>query len=124
MIKPIVVQMKRMRDSEKEQAQWTKGLETLIDKISTTQDTGLQKLIETLEKKWIKEKTGTGTRPLNMASDKATRGSSWTKNASLDTFIRQLEIWKIINVDVPESTQFQDLVESLKMNKEINGLEK
>ena len=28
------------------------------------------------------------------------------------------------NADVPENTQFQDLVESLKMNKEVKGLAK
>ena len=55
--------MKRERDSEKQQSQWTKGLETLIDKISTNKDNGLQTFIETLEKKWSQEeKTGTGTR--------------------------------------------------------------
>ena len=27
-------------------------------------------------------------------------------------------------MDIPESTQFQDLVESLKMNKEVKGLAK
>ena len=31
----------------KEQMQWTKGLEKIIDKISTSKDTGLQKWIET-----------------------------------------------------------------------------
>ena len=43
-----------VRDSEKEPPQWTKGLETLIDKMSTKY-TGLQTLMETLEKKWSHE---------------------------------------------------------------------
>ena len=41
-----------MRNSEKEQTQWPKELETLIDKISTSKNTGFQTLIEMLEKKW------------------------------------------------------------------------
>ena len=43
---------------------------------------------------------------------------------TLETFERQLDIWKISNADIPESMQFQDLVESLKLNKEIKGLAK
>ena len=43
---------------------------------------------------------------------------------TLETFLRQLDIWKTSNTDVPESTHFQDLVESLKLNKEIKGLAK
>ena len=43
---------------------------------------------------------------------------------SLETFIRQLNIWKVRNANVLESTQFQDLVESLRVNKEVKGLAK
>ena len=52
---------------------------------------------------------------------KTAKDPSWTKNMALDTFIRQLEIWGASNVDVPESTQFQGLVESGQLNKEIKG---
>ena len=53
---------------EKEKSQWTTGLETLIDKISTTEDYGLQTLIETLEKKWCQEeKTNTSKISPNIA---------------------------------------------------------
>ena len=38
--------------------------------------------------------------------------------------IRQLNIWHMSNADVPESTQFQDLVETLKLNREKKGLVK
>ena len=55
MIKPIVVHIKRKKSSEKEQSQWTKGLETLIEKIRATKDTGMQSLIETMEKNWRQE---------------------------------------------------------------------
>ena len=48
MIKPIVVWIKKVSNFEKEQSHWTKGLETLINKIGT-KGTGLQTVIETLE---------------------------------------------------------------------------
>ena len=35
---------------------------------------------------------------------------------------KQLNIWQTSDTDVPESTQFHDLVESLKLSKEIKGL--
>ena len=49
---------------------------------------------------------------------------TWTKDMTLEKFVRKLDIEKMSNADVPESTQFQDLVESLKINKEIRGLPK
>ena len=49
---------------------------------------------------------------------------TWKKDMALETFVKQLDIWKTRNADVPKNTQFQDLVESLKLNKEIKGLAK
>ena len=54
--------MKRARDSQQKEAAWTKELETLIDKIGKTKDTRLDKLIETLVKKWSQEEKSTNTR--------------------------------------------------------------
>ena len=86
--------MNRIRNSEKEQSQWKKISMTFIDKISTYKDTGLQKLFETLEKKQIQEeKTGTGSITTYMARViKPAKVLSQTKNISLDTFIRWLDI--------------------------------
>ena len=44
-----MVWIKKARKREKEQKGWTKSLETIVDKMSD-KDTGLQSLIETLEK--------------------------------------------------------------------------
>ena len=46
---------------------------------------------------------------------------SWTKSMSLDMYMRLIKIWQMSNTDIPESTQFQDLVESLNLNKEMKG---
>ena len=96
--------------------------ETMMDKVSE-KDSILKNLIETLEKKYSQEDKG--TRPPNMARViKLAKVSTWAKNTSLETFRRQIENWQAISIDVPESTQFQDLVESLKNNKDIKGLAK
>ena len=85
----------------------------------------MQTQIETLEKKWSqKVKTGTGMRATNMARVvKPAKAPPWTKNMNLETFVRQLNIWQTSNADFPKGTQYQDLMESLKTNKEIKGLE-
>ena len=46
----------------------------------------------------------------------------WTKEITLETYIKQIRTWNEVNNDVPENNRFQDLVESLKLNKEIKGL--
>ena len=43
---------------------------------------------------------------------------------SLEMFRRQIENRQANSTNVPESTHFQDLVESLKHNREIKGLTK
>ena len=48
----------------------------------------------------------------------------WTKDMMLETLERQLAIWKSFNVDVPDNTQFQDLLELLKLNKDLKVLRK
>ena len=110
-IKTIVVYIMRMRVvekiAEKEQGQWTKGL---------------QSLMETMEKKCSdKHKSCPGATPLTMARVvKLAEVPLQKKSMSLDTYTKQLNIWQTSNADVLESTQFQDFMESLKMNKEIN----
>ena len=42
----------------------------------------------------------------------------------LKTYLRQFEIWHNSNADIPINTMYQDLVESLKINKYVKGLAK
>ena len=83
MTKPIVVHMKWVRSAEKEQFLWTKGLETLIEKIIATKDAGMELLIETetIEKKWSQEeKNSPGANPSTMARVvKPEKVSSWPR---------------------------------------------
>ena len=58
---------------------WTKGMGTLI---------------ETMEKKYSQEEKGIASRAPNMAHVvKPAKVLTWTKDISLETFRRQLEIW-------------------------------
>ena len=77
-------------------------------------------MVEILDSKWSEEDKA---KPRNMARVvKPAKVPTWTKDVTLEMFERQLDIWKMSNVNVPENTQFKDLKESLKTNKEIGGL--
>ena len=49
---------------------------------------------------------------------------SWTKDMSLETYVKQLTTWQQINEDIPEFGKYHELIEELKRNKEIKGLQK
>ena len=73
-----MVWIKRARNSEREQISWTKGLEVLI---------------ETMGKKYSQEEKGIALRAPNMAHVvKPAKVPTWTKDMSLETFRRQLEL--------------------------------
>ena len=55
---------------------------------------------------------------------KAAKVPSWSKDMKLDAYLKALEVWMEKNKDVSETVRFQDMIESLKMNKEIEGLAK
>ena len=55
---------------------------------------------------------------------KAAKVPSWSKDMKLDAYVKALEVWMEMNKDVGEAVRFQDVIESLKMNKEIEGLAK
>merc|ERR1712240_400330 len=47
---------------------------------------------------------------------------SWSKDMKLDAYLKALEVWMEMNKDVSEAVRFQDVIESLEANKEIEGL--
>ena len=47
----------------------------------------------------------------------------WTKDLTLETYIKQVQPWKDVFEDIPEHVKFADLIESLKTNKELKGLQ-
>ena len=49
---------------------------------------------------------------------------SWTKDMSLETYVKQLATWQDINEDLPDYVKYHDLIEELKRNKDIKGLQR
>ena len=47
---------------------------------------------------------------------------SWSEDMKLDAYMKALEGWMEMHKDVSEAVSFQDVRESLKVNKEIEGL--
>ena len=47
---------------------------------------------------------------------------SWSKSMKLEAYLKALEVCMEMNKDVSEAVRFQDVIESLKINKEIEGL--
>merc|ERR1712074_161381 len=53
---------------------------------------------------------------------KSAKVPTWTKDITLETYMKQIEAWNDVNEDVPTNTKYHDFVENLKLNKEIHGL--
>merc|ERR1712237_221465 len=49
---------------------------------------------------------------------------SWCKGMKLQAYKKSIEVWMENNKDMPEAAKYQDIIETLKMNKEIEGLSK
>ena len=47
---------------------------------------------------------------------------TWSKGMQLRPFIKSLEVWLENNKDLPEHSKYNEIIESLKLNKEIEGL--
>ena len=54
---------------------------------------------------------------------KPVRPPAWTKNMTLEVYIKALEVWVTQNREMPELVKYQEVLETLKQNKEISGLE-
>ena len=47
-----------------------------------------------------------------------------TKDITLETYTKQIKTWLDVLEEIPEQVKYADLVESLKTNKEIKGIQK
>ena len=82
-----------------------------MNKIAETQNMNMAVMIEAM-----KGKTTKLVKPAKVLG--------WTKEMKLDVYLKALEVWMEMNKDVSEGVRFQDVIELLKMNKEIDGLAK
>lgn len=47
----------------------------------------------------------------------------WTKEMKLEVYLKALEVWMETNKDIGEGVKYQNVIESLKNNREIVGLQ-
>ncbi len=86
-----------------------KGMKDIGDAISSALTKGNENLIKQLQGK-----------PSKLV--KPAKVPSWTKSMKLEAYLKALEVWTEMNKDVSEAVRFQDVIESLKINKDIEGL--
>merc|ERR1712002_378080 len=85
------------------------GMKQMSDAMSGAITKGNENLIRQLQR-----------RPNKLV--KPAKVPSWTKSMKLEAYLKALEVWREMNKDVSESVRYQDVIESLKVNKEIEGL--
>ena len=122
-VKPILKVIKEEFRKDMEQGVLLQGLKELIS--SNTES--MARLIDSNA-----ERRGTASSHLDSSASsvrtaklmKPAKVPSWNKDMSLETYVKQLTAWQEINEEVPEFAKYHELIEELKKNKEIKGLQK
>ena len=114
-IKSVVTMVKADWKKETEESLLLEGLKRAMVQISGQNAENMSVLVESL-----KAKKDDVVRPARVT--KPAKVPTWTKDISLETYIKQIETWNEVNEDVPTNTKYQDFVENLKMNKDVKGL--
>ena len=117
-IKTVITMAKAEINKGKEESLLLDGLKRLMTQISGQNSENMTKLVDSLKAR--KEETVAEVRTARVT--KPAKVPSWTKDLTLETYIKQVETWNDVNEDVPSNTKYQDFVEGLKTNKEIKGL--
>ena len=104
-MKPI----RKWQADEEEKKKMQSDILIGMEKIAESQNTNIAAIIESMKTKKTK-------------LVKPAKFLVWTKEMTLYVYLKDLEVWMEMNKDISESVRFQDVMETLKMNKEINGL--
>ena len=112
-VKPILKMMKEETKKEMEQGVLLQGLRELID--SNTEN--IKSLFQNVRKREHSPSSNSPS-PKPAKLTKPAKVPSWTKDMSLETYVKQLTTWQEINEDVPEFARYHELIEELKNNKE------
>ena len=102
-------------------------MENLITKISNQNTDNMTILVNSLKKNdssGTESSTATETSSRTTKLMKPAKVPSWTKDMSLETYSKQIATWTDINEDVLEYVKYHDLIEDLKRNKDIKGIQK
>lgn len=109
-MKPIRKWQADEEEKTKMQCDILVGMNSLVE----SQNANIATIIESMKVKEIKK-----AKLIKLAKVLA-----WTKEMTLAVYLKELEAWMKQNKDISEHVRFQDVIESLKMNKEVNGLAK
>ena len=114
--KSIVLAMKAERRKEDQDNVLLQGLKDVLKEISVQPTNSLNVLVDSLGKK-----TDDVVRPVTKLT-KPAKVPVWTKDLTLEVYVKQIQAWSDASDDIPVNTKYHDFVESLKLNKEIHGL--
>ena len=114
----MITMAKAEIDKGKEESLLLDGLKKLVTHRAGQNTNNMTKLVDSLKTK--KEETVSEVRTARVT--KPAKVPSWTKDLTLETYVKQVETWNDVNEDIPSNTKYQDFVEELKTNKEIRGL--
>ena len=118
-LKPILKEIKEERSKEKEQNVYLDGIREIVNTLKMNMDTSGDPKVKK------SDPAGVGTvnnKPKLLT--KPAKVPMWTKDLTLETYIKQIQSWSDVLEEIPEHVKYADLIESLKTNKEIKGLQK
>ena len=121
-VKPLIRQLRdeqiKQAVKENEQNVLLQGLREIVD--SNTEN--IKSLLNVRKREHSPLVHSASQRPSKLT--KPAKVPAWTKDMSLETYVKQLTTWQQINEDIPEFARYHELIEELKRNKEIRGLQK
>ena len=121
-MKNILLAVKAEINKDKEDNILLEGLKRLAEEQSQTLTLTMTSLVDTLKTRESKDSVSGVSEVRTARVTKPAKVPSWTKDLTLETYIKQVETWNDINEDDPSNTKYQDFVEGLKTNKQIRGL--
>ena len=116
-MKPIMKTMKEDFKKEVEQGVLLEGLKDLINSNTESISILISSNTSALTSVLATKKTEASLSPSNDSSSspsrtakltKPTKVPSWTKDMSLETYVKQLTTWQDINEDVPDYTKYHE----------------
>ena len=126
-VKPILKIMQEESKKEIEQGAFLKGLEKLVasnSEMIASNDENMKSFFQTIKKREHSPSNHSSPSPRPAKLTKPAKVPSWTKDMSLETYVKQLTTLQQINEDIAEFAKYHELIEDLKKNKEIKGLKK
>ena len=113
--KAIVTVVKAESRKEVQDNVLLEGLKRVLHQISGQHTDNMNVLVDSLNKR-----NDDVVRPAKLT--KPAKVPIWTKDLTLEVYVKQIQAWNDASEDIPVNTKYHDFVESLKLNKEIHGL--